>query len=210
MEKLDLRARFKDLYSASAKRPTLVDVPALVYAMVDGVIRAGMSIERSEDFQHAIGALFSVSYTLKFMSRLDAARPIDYPVMPLEALWWGEGCELDFGRRQALSWRAMILQPPHITPAMFRQAVRRARERGENPALDRIRLGTLREGLSLQILHLGPYSQEAPTIERLGAFAKANGFRLRGRHHEIYMGDPRRARPERLKTILRRPVSRRH
>lgn len=210
MEKLDLRTQLKSLYSASPRRPTVVEVPPLMYAMVDGAIRAGMSIENSEEFQQAIGALYSVSYTLKLMSRQEAARPIDYPVMPLEALWWAEDGEIDFARSGNLSWRAMILQPSHITPAMFRQAVRRAEQRGENPALDGLRLRTLREGLCLQILHLGPYSREAPTIERLSAFARENGYRLRGRHHEIYLGDPRRARPERLKTILRRPVARRH
>lgn len=209
MKKLDLRSQLRVLYSASAKQPTLVDVPAFQYAMVDGVVEAGKSPGDSEQFQQALGALYAVSYTLKFMSRLDPTRPIDYPVMALEALWWSEDCEFDVSRRKALSWRAMILQPPHITPAMFRQAVRRARERGENPALDRVRLRSLREGLCLQIMHIGPYSQEAATIERLVAFAKKNGYRLRGRHHEIYLGDPRRASPERLKTILRHPVSRR-
>lgn len=209
MKKLDLRSQLKVLYSASAKRPRLVDVPAFNYAMVDGVLEAGMSPADSEEFQQAIGALYGVSYTLKFMSRSDANRPIDYPVMPLEALWWSDDREIDFSRRKRLWWRALILQPPHVTAAMFRQAVRRTKERGENPALDRLRLGSLREGLCLQIMHVGSYSHEAATVERLVTFAKENGFRLRGRHHEIYLGDPRRASPERLKTILRHPVSRR-
>ncbi len=208
MEKLDLRARLKPFYSAPAKRPVLVNVPSFLYAAMEGVIKAGMSPGDSEEFQQAIGALYGISYTLKFMSRFDANRPIDYPVMPLEALWWSDDREIDFSHRKPLRWRAMILQPAHITPAMFRQAVRGAKERGNNPALDEVRLRTFREGLCLQIMHIGPYDREGATVGRLMAYAKENGYRMRGKHHEIYLGDPRRASPERLKTILRYPVSR--
>lgn len=209
VDKLDLRTQLKSLYSAPTKIPTLIDVPAMTYAMVDGVVPMGVSVSDSEEFQQAIGTLYGVSYTLKFMSKSDASRPIDYPVMPLEALWWsGEGL-LDLTRRTPLSWRAMILQPAHITPAMFRLAVRQAKQRGENPALDRVRLRSFREGLCLQIMHIGPYSEEGATIDRLMTYAKKSGYRVRGKHHEIYLGDPRRASPERLKTILRYPVSRR-
>ncbi|MEW6567030.1 MAG: GyrI-like domain-containing protein [Chloroflexota bacterium] len=207
MRKLDLRKELRAFYSPSARKPELIDVPEFKYAMAEGSVRPGQSPGESKEFQQAIGALYAVSYTLKFMSKLAAERPIDYPVMPLEALWWTEGGEFDLSGRSPWLWRAMILQPAHITARMFRQAVQRAKERGDNPTLDTIRLRAFREGLCVQVLHIGPYSEEPATIERLKAFARENGYRLRGKHHEIYLGDPRRAKPERLRTILRHPVS---
>lgn len=211
MEKLDLRKQFKHLYLPSAKRVELVDVPPFQFAMVDGEIEPGASPGLSPAFQEAIQALYGISYTLKFMSKLRAENPIDYKVMALEGLWWVEGgefVELDITRPEGWLWTAMIMQPDHITDAMFQEALEQLRTKRPGPGLDRLRLETFAEGLSVQIMHIGPYSQEPATVEKLHAFARENGYTLRGRHHEIYLGDPRRADPAKLKTGLRQPVAR--
>lgn len=207
MEKIDLKKKLKHLYLPSAKEVSLVDVPIFQFVMVDGRIRAGESPESSRDFQDALGALYGLSYTLKFMSKLREANPIDYTVMALEGLWWTENGDFDFDEGQDWLFRAMILQPEHITEGMYHQAVEEVAQKRPNPALSKSRLGQFHEGLSLQIMHVGPYSEEPRTIDKMMAFAEANGYTLRGRHHEIYIGDPRRAKPENLKTVLRHPVA---
>lgn len=209
MQKIDLRKELKHLYAPSARKVQIVDVPEFQFAMLDGAIEAGAEPGTSPAFTDALQALYGISYTLKFMSKLRAENPIDYPVMALEALWWvGEG-GFDFNRKDNWAWTAMILQPDHITPAMFQEGLAQLRKkRGDSPALGKLRLERFHEGLAVQIMHIGPYSEEPATIERLHAFASENGYRLRGKHHEIYMGDPRRAAPEKLKTILRQPVER--
>lgn len=137
---------------------------------------------------------------------------IDYPVMALEGLWWAPG-GAQFTLAQLMSWRdawqwtMMILQPDFITRALVKQALAELIEkRGESPALKKIRLGSLREGLCAQVLHVGPYAAEALNIERLHQSIIDGGHQLRGKHHEIYLGDPRRTKPEKLKTILRQPL----
>ena len=102
----------------------------------------------------------------------------------------------------------MIMQPDHITPEMFAEAVAQAAKKKPNPALSRLRLESFREGLCVQTMHLGPYATEPATVERMQAWAAENGYRLTGKHHEIYLGDPRRAEPEKLKTVLRHGVER--
>jgi hypothetical protein len=211
MRKIDLKRELKYLYAPSAKEVQIVDVPTLSFVMIDGRIEPDETPEISQTFQQATGALYGVSYTLKFMSKLRKDNPIDYTVTPLEGLWWTDSGAFDFTRKEAWHYTLMMMQPEHITAEMFEEALRQVQEKqtkkGENnPAFLDLRLDRFREGLCLQVMHVGPYSDEPQTIERMKAFAQQNGYIYQGKHHEIYLGDPRRAKPERLRTILRQPI----
>jgi hypothetical protein len=207
MDKLDLRKRYKHLYQPSAKEVEVVDVPALQFVMADGAIEPNLSPGTSPTFQQATEALYGISYTLKFMSKLDKVNPIDYTVMGLEALWWVEDGKFDITQPDNWHWTAMILQPEHITPAMFAKGLEQLRRKKPNPALDKLRLETFQEGLCVQIMHIGPYAAEPATVGRLEAYATQNMYTFHRKHHEIYLGDPRRTVPEKLKTVLRHPIS---
>jgi hypothetical protein len=161
----------------------------------------------SQDFQEAIQALYSVSYTLKFALKKSGGPQIR--VMPLETLWWNDASgRLDLGSKADWSWTAMLRQPDFATEAMIDDAKRQASAKRSLPALSNMRFEPFREGLSAQVMHVGPYAEEAPTIERLRAFIAEQGCQPVGKHHEIYLGDPRRSAPDRLKTIVRQPVRR--
>ena len=193
----------KALWQPPIGRFVIVDVPKMQFAMIDGQGDPNVS----EDYKAAIQWLYSLSYTIKFASKRELGR--DYTVPPLEGLWWADDME-DFQRREKSRWRwtMMIMQPDWIARPMFEQAVAKVREKlGEPPAC--LRLEDYDEGLSVQAMHVGPYDAEGPTIARLhGEFLPQNGLVETGHHHEIYIGDPRRTAPERLKTILRQPVRR--
>jgi len=207
MKKLDLRREFRYLYAPSARKFEIVDVPNFSFAMIDGEIRPDETPGTSQEYQNAIGTLYGASFTLKFMSKLRKKNPIDYPVMALEGLWWTESGEFDFNKREPWKWTMMIMQPQHITKEVFKEALEQARKKKDNPALSKIRLETFHEERSMQIMHVGPYSEERCTIEKMHDFARKNGYTLSGKHHEIYVGDPRRAKPEKLRTILRHSIS---
>jgi hypothetical protein len=206
MKKLDLRKELKHLYSPSAKTVDIVNVPKFNFLMLDGKTRAGETIEKSQEFQNAIQALYGASYTLKFTSKLRKKNPIDYPVMALEGLWRTPSGEFDLSKKEDWKWTMMILQPKHITQRMLQDALKQLKEKRDNPSLSRLRLESLHEGLSMQIMHVGPYAKEPRTVEKMKNFAQENGYSLRGKHHEIYLGDPRRAKPEKLRTVLRHPI----
>jgi hypothetical protein len=207
MQKLDLRKDLKHLYAPSAKCVEVVQVPRFQFAMVDGEIEAGCLPGDSPAFQEAVEALYGISYTLKFMSKLRAEDPIDYSVMALEGLWWVEEGEFDITRPGNWKWTVLMMQPAHITAEMYHEALRQLEQKkGDRPGLSRLRLEEWEEGLCMQIMHVGPYAEEPATIARMHAFAHENGYRLHGKHHEIYLGDPRRTSPEKLKTVLRQPI----
>lgn len=204
--KIDLRKELAYLYTPSAKKVEVVDVPELQFVMVDGQIAPGEPIEASESFHEAMTALYGISFTLKFMSKLRKENPIDYTVMALEGLW-----QLDEGEFQPVPskiwyFTLMMLQPEHITEEMYREAVDQVRKKNDSPILSQVRFERFREGLCIQTMHIGPYAAEGATITKMKAFANENGYRYRGLHHEIYLGDPRRAQPEKLRTVLRQPV----
>jgi hypothetical protein len=184
----------------------VVDVPELRFAMVDGALEPECAPGSSLAFQQAIEALYGISFTLKFASKQRSEAPIDYTVMPLEALWWVEDGEFDISQPGNWSWTAMIMQPDHITGSMFEEALDRLRKKRPKPVLDRLRFGVFHEALCMQTVHIGPYSEEPATLARMEEFARENGCILRGKHHEIYLGDPRRSAPEKLRTILRHPI----
>jgi hypothetical protein len=206
IQKLDLRAKYKTLYLPSAKTPVLVDVPDLLFVMVDGAIEKGMEPGTSSGFQQAVEAMYGFAYTLKFMSKQRKVRPIDFSVMALEGLWWVQDGRFDISVKDNWLYRLLILQPEHVTREMFEDAREKLKAKKENPALDRVRLECFREGLCVEMMHVGPYATEPATVEKMEAFAREKGYRLRGEHHEIYLSDPRRAKPENLKTVLRHPV----
>ena len=206
MEKLDLRKQYKHLYQPSARKVEVMDVPALQFARIDGEIEKGKAPGTSPAFQQAMEALYGISYTLKFISKQRKENPVDYGVMALEALWWTETGAYDLTQPAGWQWTAMILQPEHITAEMFQQALAQLRKKKPNPALDVLRFESFTEGLCVQILHVGPYKTEPETIAKMDAFAAEKGYRMRGRHHEIYLGNPMRAAEEKLKTSLRHPV----
>jgi hypothetical protein len=204
MAKRDLRKELRQLYLPSTRGFSLVEVPPLFFAMIDG--RGDPN--KSPDFQEAIEALYSISYTLKFMAKKSLGQ--DYTVMPLEALWWttAEGT-LDMSRKTDWYWTAMLLQPDFTVGAPFDAALEQARSKKDLPAFSRLRLERFSEGLSAQILYIGPYADEEPTIKRMHEFIEKEGYEPAGKHHEIYLGDPRRTAPQRLKTVIRVPVRRR-
>ncbi|MBI4334547.1 MAG: GyrI-like domain-containing protein [Chloroflexi bacterium] len=200
--KVDLRKELKHLYNAPAKEPAVVDAPPMNFLMVDG---AG-DPNTSQEYREAIEALYTVSYTLKFMVK-KGPQGVDYGVMPLEGLWWGDDMTR-FGaeNKAAWKWTAMIMQPDYVTAGLAGQAVEVAGKKKSLPALGRTRFQRFHEGPAAQVMYTGPYSAEGPTIERLHKFIREKGHELRGKHHEIYLSDPKRSPPEKLKTIIRQPV----
>ena len=211
MKILDLKKQYKELYKPSTKKATLVKVPRLQFAMIDGAIEKGGEPGTSPAFRETMMALYGLSYTLKFASKLRKKNPIDYPVMALEGLWWVEDGQFDITVKDNWHYTLMMLQPEHISQEMFDEAREHVRKkRGDSSALSRARLEYFEEGLCVQMMHIGPYATEPATIERMRLFAAENGYRYRVglgvKHHEIYMSDPRRASPEKLKTVLRHPV----
>lgn len=204
--KLDLKKELKYLYNPSAKAVEEVEVPVFNFAMVKGFVPAGVKVAEALEFVEALTALYGISYTLKFAAKQRKVEPVDYPVMALEGLWWVEGDAFEFGKLQEQNFNVMILQPGVVTAEMFAEALAQLKKKKPSPGLEKLRFEPFREGRSVQVLHLGPYSEEEPTIERMKNYMKEHNLVRNGHHHEIYMGDPRKAAPEKLKTILRQPV----
>jgi hypothetical protein len=200
MKTIDLKKILKPYYTASASRPALVDVPPINGLMIDG-----QGDPNGQSFQEAVGTLYSVAYTLKFTFKKEKA--IDYPVMALEGLWCADDVA-DFlnEKRSAWNWTLFIVLPEIVTKEDVDRAVEAVKKKAKFPRFPEIRFEKFHEGRAAQIMHIGPYSAEAPTIERLHKFVEEQGMKLRGRHHEIYLGDPRRSAPEKLRTIIRHPV----
>jgi hypothetical protein len=203
--KADLKKTLKHLYQPSAKKFEVVDVPPMQFLMIDG----HGDPNTAQEYEAAIEALYAVSYQLKFMSKRDLNK--DYVVPPLEGLWWAEDMET-FTTKQDKSkwdWTMMIMQPEQITQEMVEAAVKQVQRKKNLPALPRLRLETYHEGLSVQILHIGSYDDEGPTIAQMHhEFMPKNGYEEAGKHHEIYLSDPRKVVPQKLKTVLRQPIRR--
>jgi len=213
MKKLDLKKDLKYLYAPSAIKIEVVDVPAMNFIMIDGAIEPDQSPGSSPRFAEDMQALYGAAYTLKFSVKLRKQEPVDYPVMALEGLWWVEDGTFDIRKPGNWKYTVMIMQPDLVTPEMFAGAlIQLRRKKGDQPAYGRLRLENFREGRCVQTMHIGPYASEPATVERMQTFMKDNGYAdlvgLGGKHHEIYMGDPRRADPAKLKTVLRHPVER--
>lgn len=204
--KLDLSKEHKELYFPP-KTPVLVEVPLLTFLVIDG-----HGAPEGGAFQEALQALYGAAYTLKFSVK-GSDPSLDWKVMPLEALWWVEGVEhlglqaVDESRKEDWEWRAMIAQPDYVTAAMLDGAREElARKKKETARLADVRLERIDEGRCAQVMHVGPYAAERPTIEALHAFIGGQGMRISGHHHEVYLGDPRRTAPEKLRTVIRYAV----
>ncbi len=202
MEKADFKKKLKHLYNPSSKEVSVVDEPPMNFLMVDGE----GDPNGSKPYKDAVEALYAVSYALKFMVKKE--RRIDYGVMPLEGLWWVEDMSrFSVEDREDWRWTMMISQPEHVTEALFEEAGARVESKKNPPALPKLRFEAFHEGRAAQILHLGPYSEEGPNVERVHQAIEADGHKRAGRHHEVYLTDPNRTAPERLKTIIRQPFS---
>lgn len=199
MKKVDLKKEV--FYKASAKEIAEVDVPAFRFLMVDG---AG-DPNTTPEYVQAVEALFSVSYTAKFMLK-KGPQAIDYAVMPLEGLWWADDPSVFVSNdRTRWKWTMMIMQPHFVADDIIETAMVEVRRKKRLPGLDRLRLEEFAEGRCAQVMHIGPFSEEGPTIARLHAFIEARSG-LAGKHHEIYLSDIRRADPKKWKTIVRQPM----
>lgn len=193
------------MYKASAKKQAVVEVPPMNFLMMDG-----SGDPNSASFRATAQALYSVAYTIKFA--IKKALGTDFKVMPLEGLWWTATGELNLddimGDRAAWRWTLMIMQPEVVTAEWIERGIQLVKQKKNLLNLDQMRFETFCEGTAVQVLHIGPYSTELPTIAVLHDFAHQQGYQLIGKHHEIYLSDPNRAAPEKLKTILRQPVTR--
>ena len=202
METKDYKKELKIFYAPSAKEISCVDVPSMNFLKLDGQGNPNTA----PAFQEATEALFSVAYTLKFMVK-KGPLALDYGVMPLEGLWWSEDmADFTTGNKDAWSWTLMIMQPDPITARMVEEAQNQSMKKKGNPAISRLRFEPYHEGKAAQIMHIGPFSTEGPTIAKLHAFIADQGSQLQGLHHEIYLSDIRRANPEKWKTVIRQPM----
>lgn len=202
--KIDLKVELQGLYRPSTKQAAIITVPEMNFIMMDG---AG-NPNTSPDYQQAVEALYGVAYALKFASKKALGR--DYVVMPLEGLWWGTPMgkhNFTEADKDQFQWTMMIMQPDFITEDMVEQAIVQVKAKKGLENLDQMRFAAFAEGLSVQILYFGAYDDEGPTIADMHQFAFDQGYQLRGKHHEIYLSDPRRTSPEKLKTILRHPIT---
>lgn len=201
MKKFDLKKELKQFYVTSAAEVVEVDLPPLRYLMIDGKGDPNTSVE----YAQAVEALFSVSYTAKFAVK-KGVPATDYAVMPLEGLWWAEDMSAFVtGDKKNWNWTMMILQPSFATDSVISDAIVAVARKKKLPAIAKLRLEEFSEGRCAQILHVGPFSEEGPTIVRLHEFIEARSG-MAGKHHEIYLSDIRRVDPKRWKTILRQPI----
>ncbi|MFD1860416.1 GyrI-like domain-containing protein [Aeromicrobium camelliae] len=196
----------KELDSYRAKRGEfrVLEVPELRYLMIDG----HGDPNTSSDYADALAALYPVAYTLKFASKRELER--DYVVPPLEGLWWADDMSVFTSARDKSrwDWTMMILVPEWIPAELVNAAVDQVAASRRPARLDDVRLESLSEGRCVQTLHVGPFDDEAGVLARMhDEFIPGQGFRMVGKHHEIYLSDPRRTAPERLRTILRQPVT---
>jgi hypothetical protein len=203
MGKIDFKRELKHLYQPSGKKFEVVDVPPLQFLMIDG----HGNPNTAQEYQDAVETLYAVSYKLKFMSKKLLGK--DYVVPPLEGLWWADDMSSFTSQRDKnqWDWTMMIMQPEWITQDMVEVAVQEVELKKELPALAKLRFATYHEGLCVQITHTGSYDDEGPILAQLHSeFIPNNGYKEAGKHHEIYLSDPRKVRPEKLKTVLRQPI----
>jgi len=201
--KIDFKRELRELY-APGRTPVLVEVPEMAFLMIDG--RGDPNT--ADSYREAIEALYAVSYTVKFAVKRGPAE-IDFGVMPLEGLWWSEDPTVfSTGDKSAWNWTAMIMQPELVKADIVEEARHQAAAKKSLPALELLRYERFAEGPAAQVMYVGPYQDEGPTIAALHAFIAEHGGTLTGKHHEIYLGDPRRAAPEKLKTVIRQPLAR--
>jgi hypothetical protein len=203
MAKIDPKKNLKQFYSPSAGAVSIVDVPAMSFVMIDG----SGNPNTAQQYSDAVEALYALAYALKFHIKRHGDGS-DYAVMPLEGLWWTDDMNLfSVANKDLWNWTMMIMQPPPVTADLVADVCRDVAKKKQVPALSRVRFELFDEGRAAQILHIGPYSAEGPTVATLHRFITDQGYQLRGKHHEIYLGDPRKSAPDRLRTVIRQPIA---
>lgn len=202
----------KDLQYKAKIEPEIVQVPKMQFVMIDGKGApdpiSGSDKDVSE-FQAAMAVVYGIVYSVKFWDKKHQvpAGYAKFTMPPLEALWWmADGSEFDTAKPNEWRWTAMHRLPEFVDKKFFDEIVNELVDKKKSKDFKKARLETWSEGNAVQILHIGPYDQEGPNILKMHYFATENGYKLKGKHHELYFGDPRRTKPERLKTILRHPV----
>ncbi len=199
---LDLKKVLKDLYDTKKTEPYFVTAPKLKIISCCGYGNPNNSVL----FQKTMSALYSITYTIKFMLK-QTDNPL-YTVMPLEGLWWtDEMSTFSLEKKEEWKWKVFIVQPDFITREIFDCGIKELlKKKKEDVDTSLLSFDSFEEGLCAQILHIGPYAQEEPTVKKLHEFINHEGYKMTGLHHEVYMGDPRKAAPEKLKTLIRQPV----
>ncbi len=202
--KIDFKKTMKEFYQPSPKEVVLVDVPEMQFLMIDGMGSPG----DSKEYQDALAALYPIAFKTKFLSK---AKGKDYVVPPLEGLWWADNME-DFtnGNRDKWKWTMMIMQPDWITQEIINKAIEKTIKKKPElkNIISKLRLEKYEEGKAAHIMHLGPFSEEGPTISKVHKFIEEQrgGFDgLKNKPHEIYLSDPRKSKPENMKTVIRQP-----
>jgi hypothetical protein len=203
MNKVDYKKEMKHLFNPPKDEFTFVDVPEMKFLMIDGQ----GDPNKEPAYQEAVEALYAMSYAIKFDLK---GQGFDYVVPPLEGLWWAENMSaFILEEKDKYLWTMMVMQPEQVTLELVQRLLPEVKRKKGLPSLERLRLENFQEGLAVQIMYFGPYSDEGPTISQMHAFIKDVGFELTGKHHEVYLGDPRRTAPEKLKTVIRQPVKER-
>ncbi len=209
MDKLDFKKAFKDLYLPPVE-PMIIDIPDMTFIMTDG---EGNPNEPDGAYAKAVSLLYALAYTIKMSGKgTDAiAGYVDYVVPPLEGLWWfKDGGPWRAGAKKDFVWTAMIRQPEFVTPDDFAWAISETAKKKPGFDYKKTRLESFNEGLCVQCMHVGPYDTEPETVKKMDAFTRERGceadFGDMRHHHEIYLSDPRRSKPENIKTVIRHPV----
>ena len=202
--KIDFKKSMKDFYEPNSKEVVIVNVPEMQFLMIDGKGSPG----DSQEYLDALNALYPVAFKIKFLSK---GKGKDYVVPPLEGLWWADNmADFTKGNRNKWKWTMMIMQPDWITQDIIDKAIKTTMNKKPElkNSISKLRLEKYKEGKAAQIMHIGPYSEEGPTIEKIHNFIKTNSGNFNGhnlKHHEIYLSDPRKAKPENMKTVIRQP-----
>ena len=201
MKKIDLKKQLKQLYHPSAKEVSVVDVPAMNFLMIDGE----GDPNTAKSFTDAVETLFPVSYAIKFKVK-KGTLGIDYGVMPLEGLWESDDMpNFNIAEKSRWKWTVMIMQPSFVTQDLVEQVLKEVKEKKNPAALPKLRWESFSEGRCAQIMHIGPFSEEGPTVQKVHRFIDTIGKRVR-KHHEIYLSDIRKAAPATWKTVIRQPL----
>ena len=204
----DFKKEYRDLYQPKAK-PSIVEVPLMRFLAVEG---SGDPNEEGGAYKHALELLYAMAYTLKMSYKTDHAIPgfFEYVVPPLEGFWWQPGVAgVDYADKASFNWVSAIRVPDFVDDAEFAWAVDAATAK-KGLDFSPVRLIEIEEGLCVQCMHIGPYDDEPATVAAMHEFAEAQGyvpdFSDVRRHHEIYLSDPRKADPAKMKTVVRHPV----
>jgi hypothetical protein len=201
MKKIDLRKEWKENYNPSKKEVSFIKIPKMNFIMIDGQGNPNTS----EGFKKGVEYLFGLSYTLKFM--IKKQNIADYSVMPLEGLWWMDDMrDFTVANKDSWKWTIMIMQPEYIDKKIFEIGKKEFMGKKKIDNLDEVRFESYNEGLSAQIMYIGPYTDEEPVIKNIHSVFGAKGYEPNGKHHEIYLSDFRKTAPEKLKTVLRQPI----